>query len=356
MKIGIVGASGTLGRVFIRKLAAVKPKSEIFVLLRREDPEIERVANAFRTPGGVLDRTAIRSISEQSGVVVNLAAMNPNGQPKDLEQLDEFLLANSLGPSLVADECARANVPLVHLSSVAVYETHAYVAGQQLDESSVMPSLDDASVEYFDWLMKCLREDLDVTRSQDAAALSAQFLRRVHERPYPAATSVYGLTKLAGERAVVETPSIRTCCMRLSDVFGPGHEQRGVISDHLKAASTADTVAIDLGFRKTAYFISIDDALYLIWEFADRIQRSKLPAIINTVGHCMDEAKLVAAFERLNYGSDRDVGFRVAATPEPKFDRQYGTDLLKQTLPDFNLGDFGRDLERTWVAALRANS
>ena len=351
MKVGIVGASGTLGRVMVDKLAAAG-RFDIRCLLRRADEQIDRLADSVIAPAGVLDRDGIERVVADRDIVINLAARNPAGQTVDLRHLPDFLSANAVGPAFVADACREARTPLLHFSSVAVYETGRYEEGVPLDEGCFLPSLDTDTTAYYERALRRVRHAMDVGgRGSDGSSVSAM-MEALLSADYPQETSVYGLSKLIGEQVVVESEAVSTC-IRLSDVFGPGHESRGVVTDHLKAiASAVDSVGVDLDFRKTVYFIEMDDALTVALSLAERLVAGEpLPPIINVVGHCLDEPALTAALQSLastTIGSELD--FRVATETQIKFDRRYDVSLLKDVLPDFALSSLADGLARTWKA------
>ena len=349
MKIGIMGASGTLGRVFVRKLAESDLRHDVCCLLRKSDPDLERLAECIVAPEGVLSQDAVRRLARGRDVVINLAARNPEGQSADLANLSDFLAANAVGPALAAAICAAENKPLLHFSSVAVYETAAYEAGLELDERRPLPTLDEASVAYFDRarasLMQLTEDIADMTASKTTAAVEAM------AASYPEHASVYGLSKLLGERAVVNSP-VKSLCIRLSDVFGPGHESRGVIVDHLRATADSPQVEVNLDFRKTAYFIVIDDALSAALTLAEKLAEGEpMPPVVNLVGHRLDEPALAEALRRLTAGSTTVAPqYKVAAATQFKFDRRYDSATMQRILPDFELTALDDSLARTWSA------
>ncbi len=355
MKIGVVGASGTLGRVLVKKLATPEFGHDVACLLRRPDDQLERLATGIVSPDGVMSRDAVRQLANGRDVVINLAARNPAGQPQDLKSVPDFMAANAVGPALVADACASNDTPLLHFSSVAVYETAAYAEAVELDEAVELPSLDRASVDYFEQARILVERIIATDVHETSAMTSTAEYEALTALPYPSQASVYGLSKLIGERAVVDSAA-RSCCVRLSDVFGPGHESRGVIVDHLRAlASSPADVTVNLDFRETAYFIMIDDALSAAVMLAEKLARhDQLPGILNLAGHRFDEPSLLKALARLpSEPSTEAPTLRVAPAKQRKFDRRYDPALLQKTLPDFALTNFDESLARTWRALPR---
>ena len=210
MKVGVIGASGTVGRMLVRYLAADPARHTVRSLIRRPDAEIARVSQLLVSPSGVLDNDSLRRFVDGLDAVVNLAARNPTGQTRDLQDVSGFMAANAVGPAFVAAACAERDVPLLHFSTVAVYETHAYEAAVELDEKRALPNLDESTVAYFDEVSALVRACVD-------SGSSAKAIDRVS---YPTQASVYGLSKLIGERVVVDSGA-NAVCVRLSDGIRP---------------------------------------------------------------------------------------------------------------------------------------
>ena len=352
MRFGVIGASGTLGRVMVTQLTAPGSGDSVRALVRQPDPRIDPLATCVVAPKGPLDREALRRFLENCDVVINLAARNPAGQAPDLLEVHDFFLVNGLCAALVAVECANAAIPLVHFSSVAVYEVHPYREAVELDERCSLPSLDVESTAYFNSLVAFVR---DAARSSSSgSALAEDTKARVDALTYPAEAPVYGLSKLVGERAVLESEA-RSCCLRLSDVFGRGHESRGVISDHLRALRSGAPVIVDLGFRKTVYLIAIEDALFASRALAQKLgDGASLPEVINVVGHRVDEPMLAGFLQRLGKAESLAATVRAAPPTLQKVDRRYDPGRLRTVLPHFTLTPFHESLSTTWAALARA--
>ena len=347
MKIGIIGATGTLGRALVQKLA---PIHDLSALVRRADATLD-LREVIVSPDGALDRERLVRLIDGSEVIINLAARNPAGQPTDLRSIDDFLFSNALGPALVAAECTRVGKPLLHFSTVAIYEVFAYREGAQLDEDLVAPDLDSETVSYFEAVATIVEEIIDgPLRSADK--LSSIFRKQLAELTYPQQASVYGLSKMVGERSVVGRAN-RSCSVRLSDVFGPGHESRGVVADHLRALqASAGRLAVDLDFRRTAYFIAIDDVLSATEQLAEKLgSADDIPRVLNLVGHCTTEHDLASALRALAESQSIAVADVVFPTSgAAKFDRRYDATRIYQTLPEFKLTPFRHALGATWAA------
>ncbi|MEO1231041.1 MAG: NAD(P)-dependent oxidoreductase [Myxococcota bacterium] len=356
MKIAIVGASGTLGRVMTRRWA--QNGDTLSLLLRRSDPELEVMARCRTTEDWVFDAEALREVVSGAEVVVNLAARNPQGQDRDLQETESFLRVNALGPALVASACRSAGVPLLHFSTVAVYEVGQYRESALLGEEETLPDQDRETIQYFEALSHALREALATpSGSAEWLALGEALKREV----YPQQASVYGLTKLIGERLVLEVGK-PVCAIRLSDVFGPGHESRGVIVDHLRALARANqtpgaSVDVNLDFRATAHFIYIEDVLRAARGLVGRLVEPavSLPDVVNLVGHCLDQRGLKAALEGLAQRRASTLPtFTEAQHEDVTYDRRYGSDRISSVLPGFSLSNLDTSLDETWDALTKS--
>lgn len=345
MNIAIVGSTGTLGRVLARYLTA--QGAQLSFLLRRPDPELASLGACQVSSQWVFDDAALNAAVHGAEVVINLAARNPAGQAKDLAEVDDFLLVNALAPAVVAAACTQAKVPLLHFSTVAVYEVANYRAGVELREDEGLPQQDQTSTGYYNTLMEVLRTTLTLAPENRVEA----FREVTAHHPYPPQASVYGLTKLLGERLVLEVAE-RTCAIRLSDVFGPGHESRGVIVDHLRRLPDSRP-EVDLDFRTTAAFIFIDDVVSATRDLARRLAlEPDLPSVVNLTGHRLDTPGLAAVLTAL--ATRRGLGVPnldvVSRPPAETFDRRYDSSRLASVLPGFSQTPLDVALDRTWDA------
>ena len=123
MRYGIVGASGTLGRVVVRHLLKCNAGNSVNALVRRPDERLGGLARCHLATGGIFDAGGIDELARNSDVVVNLAAKNPGSPGEDDANFRDFYAINALGAGVVAAASRRWHRPLIHFSSVAVYET-----------------------------------------------------------------------------------------------------------------------------------------------------------------------------------------------------------------------------------------
>ncbi len=344
--IGIIGASGTLGRVAVKSLLEANDDLEIRALVRRDDEDLAAVERCSLDTGGIFDFDALNALCERCDVVVNLAARNPKGQAKDLEDLDSFLLTNSLGAPAVARAAARFGTPLIHFSTVAVYETGKYKEAEFLTEGEPLPAGDELVGSYF-------RESVDFVDSLlrgDARDVVGKWRVWCGSHPYPRQCSVYGLTKLIGEQAVLRL-SDSVCCVRMSDAYGPGHESRGVITDHLAALKDDASINVNLDFRATASFICIDDIIRFISVLAAKMADGEpVPEVVNLVGPCLDENTLCDALKGLANEVALNRSFSTTGDRPGRFDRRYSTQVFSTSFPDCRVTPIDRGLMKTWTA------
>lgn len=348
MKIGIVGASGTLGRVTVASLLEQNPKALICALVRRPDAELSAMDRCHLLEGGIFDTSALDELARSSDVIVNLAARNPEGQERDLESLQEFLSANGLGAALVARAAAKYDTPLLHFSTVAVYETGAYRAGAYLEEHETLPAGDYAVVEYFKKAVKELTAKVPAEES-DAGVMEA-WLKFCSNESYPNQAPVYGLTKLIGEQSVLNLID-KVICVRMCDVFGPGHESRGVITDHLSALRLKNHVQVNFDFRKTVSYIYIQDVVDFIgMATSSLVGGVEIPKVLNLVGDAIDEDGFYV--ELVNLSAVVGAGFNVsaAAARADSRDRRYSRERFRQSYPLVSETTLAKGLELTWRA------
>ena len=345
--IGIIGASGTLGRVAVKSLLGANEDLQIRALVRRDDPDLAAISRCSLDTGGLFNLDALDALCERCDVVVNFAARNPEGQEKDLENLDSFLLTNSLGGPAVARAAARHNTPLIHFSTVAVYDTGEYREGDYLTETEALPSGDAEAASYFNESVDTVVSLLEAY-SDPSQDVVEQWRAHCSLHPYPQQAPVYGLTKLIGEQAVARL-SDNVCCLRMSDVYGPGHESRGVITHHLAILKDEASITADLDSRATASFIFIDDVIRFISVLAARMTAGEeTPDIVNLVGPCLDEDQLCSELNSLadSVGLTRSISAVVDRSG--KLDRRYSTELFDASFPECPATLADQGLRETW--------
>ncbi|MDJ0712551.1 MAG: NAD(P)-dependent oxidoreductase [Woeseiaceae bacterium] len=349
MKYGVVGASGTLGQVAVRQLLDQADRNQVNALVRRSDSQLSSLKGCKTYVGGIFDDAQLERFVEDSDVIVNLAARNPEGDAADRENYRDFFLVNGVGAASVASAVARHGRPLMHFSSVAVYEANTDTPPSVIQEQDSLPAGDTETVNYYEQLLALLnshyQECKDNPGSQSAVELLQEYL---DSRPLPAAVPVYGLSKLLGEMLSLSIAG-RVCAVRMSDVYGPGHESRGVVTDHLDAMRAGDRVVANFDFRSSVYFVFIDDVSRLIAEVADRfLQEADLPTVVNFTGERLEEQGF----------ADRLAGLETSEGPvtisccqgddSSKVDRRYDRTVFENSFPEFDLTPFEQGLKATW--------
>lgn len=348
--LGMIGAAGTLGRVAVRKLLQRDPNLSVLGLVRRSDDELQQLARCSLSAAGLFNDQALAELFAETDVVVNVAARNPTTPTADHAARDEFYAVNALGAAVVARAAAASGTPLLHFSSVAVYECASYRPAAALPEDEPMPGGPAALQDYYDWAVNLVNTTCAVADDMDSAV--AGFRAAVRERHHDVAIPVYGLSKLIGERACLNT--LRpVCCPRLSDVYGPGHESRGVVTDHLRALSSSDVVHVDLGFRSRVAFLYIDDVVDFISQCARGLAAGEqLPRVVNLPGTLVSRKQFCKHLRQLAAASG-DAKVRLAPPADQTFDRRYRDDRLRRRFPNLRRTPLAEGLENTWSSFSR---
>ena len=344
MKYGIVGASGTLGRVTARQLLQADENTHVNALIRRPDADLESLDGCVTYQGGIFDDDQLARFVDDSDVVVNLAAVNPAGDDEDRRIFRDFFLVNGVGAAAVAAACSRQRRPLLHFSSVAVYETNVGPADEVARESDPLPVGDAALCEYFERSLEAIAAQFESHNGPTTDALNPF----VEEMSLPGVMPVYGATKLLGE-TLARRFAEKICVVRMSDVYGPGHESRGVVTDHLNALRSGGPVVVDFGFRSSACFVFIDDVSQLISAGVERLAGSgQVPEIVNFVGERQDEASFAQVLTSLRASKGQTITPQASTDSSVKADRRYDGTTLKRFFTDFKATPFGHGMRLTW--------
>ncbi|MEO1246392.1 MAG: NAD(P)-dependent oxidoreductase [Pseudomonadota bacterium] len=343
MKIGIIGASGTLGRAAVASLLKSGAACSINALIRRPDRALDEIAGCSTIPGGIFDVPALERLVRDSDVVVNLAARNPEGQHKDLQSVADFLELNGLGAALVAEVTRREQKPLIHFSTVAVYESGAYEEARLLAEDEPLPAMSSAIDGYFTAAVSAY-----VDRAKRLCGGVAAAAEKPMPARFPGAAPVYGLSKLIGE-CCVRAISTDACCIRMCDVYGPGHESRGVVTDHLGALREQGRIAVDFDFRSTVSFIYIEDVIAFIALLASAMTGKRVATtLVNLAGQAIDEAGFAELLKTLVDPGEGDARIAVSAPVGTRYDRRYSTGVLQREFAEFSLTPLADGLRKTW--------
>ena len=347
--LGIVGASGAVGRAVVAQLLACDESLQIVALLRKADAELAEMDRCDVIDGGVFDSCALERAVKNCDVIVNLAARNPVGPEEDWAAREDFFLLNVLGAGLVAGAAQRHRLPVIHFSTVAIYEAGAYVAGRPMTEKDSIPCSVEGTFESYDRMLKVLSRRIMANRTHASTeSLVNEFKEIMVECPYPRSTPIYGLSKLVGETLVLDTCS-KVCCIRMSDVYGPSHESRGVIIDHLKQLSRPNSLSVDLGPRKGIYFIFIDDVARFLRLLVDRLLSGGdyLPRVINFCGERVDSAGMRSHLREVCAARRIGCAIEIVSPESPQIDRRYSSDVFRRSFPEFEKTDFGAGLNAT---------
>lgn len=142
MRIAVTGALGHIGSRLIRDLPAAFPGAEIIMI---DNLAVQRYPSLFNLPataryhfieGDVLTLN-LAPLFTGADVVMHLAAItNAAGSFSIAEKVER---ENYEATRLVAEACAEAGTPLIHLSSTSVYGTQAEVVDEDCPESDLQP-------------------------------------------------------------------------------------------------------------------------------------------------------------------------------------------------------------------------
>lgn len=350
--IGIVGAAGTVGRVVVRKMLAWDPSLRIVALVRRKNAHLSGLKRCEPIEGDIFDPNALERLVGNSDLIVNLAARNPVGLDEDWAARGAFFLSNGLAAGLVAAAAERRQLPLVHFSTVAVYETAAYSRGRPLSEEEDMPHIGGDVADFYRQALDWLRRAISMAAHPIGfRTLVDRYRKFLADTPCPRSAPIYGLSKLIGEQLTLEA-SLRLCCIRMSDVYGPGHESRGVVVDHLHRIERPATPVIDFGFRQGIYFIYIDDIARMLTLLVERLFRksASVPKVINFCGRCIDSSGMHVHLSKVCRAHGIECRFEVAPTANRLFDRRYSNATFDRVFPGFERTPFGKGLELTFSA------
>lgn len=346
MRYGIIGASGTLGQVVVRQLLKLPETSEVIALIRQPDEDLDALDRCRSLIGGIFDEAQLAYLAAESDLIINLAARNPVDDDQDRQNYRDFFNVNALGAATVAAAAARHDKPLLHFSSVSVYEANSVEPNQTFTEESPLPDGHQRIVDWYQYLVATLRPHFtSKTAPQTIGEISIVLNTFFDTNPLPETAPVYGLSKLAGEQIALEiAPAV--LAVRMSDVYGPGHESRGVITEHLGALAARRSVTVDFGFRRGIYFLYIDDVGRLIATCAARRQEfGRLPNIVNFVGERVDETTFASVL-RSTHG-DAFIALGKNHKDWQKADRQYARSTFDHNFAHFGITSLTEGIRKT---------
>lgn len=252
--VGVTGASGCIGRMLVRQMSRMDAL-QARVLVHREPVGFTSGTTVVR--GGLLARKPLESLIGRSDVILHLAARNPGLKPRRREHRWDYFVTNGLGTATVARLAQEHRTPLVYTSSVAVYELAAEGTGP-FREDEPLPGRSVTG----SWLSRALQDVGGLVEAWDNGDLldpRRAFAAFLDEDPPPDSESPYALSKILGEQLV--TSLTQGLALRLSDVYGPGHERRGILQDYLARMVRGEPVDLDLERRARVSFVYLGDVL-----------------------------------------------------------------------------------------------
>lgn len=342
----VLGARGTIGRALVRELIESDESLRILAVSRRGGSDFTGLTRCDEIVGDVLEPGFLDQLAGRADLVVNLSARNPAGVEQDWAARRAFFRVNALGACLLAAATQRHHIPLIHFSTVSVYETAEYVHGGLLSETVEMPRIGGEISQYFDRSLEKLSQLAAMFDHHRSDAHRRSYDRYLSQCACPQNAPIYGLSKLIGERLALGL-SEQTCCLRLSDVYGPGHESRGVIIDHLHQLGHEDVVQVTFGRRASISFFFIADIARLIALLMRRLldDPSGVPRVMNVSGERVTAPVMRSHLRKLC--TMRNVPSRIELAPsaQPQFDRRYSTAILDRNFATFEQTPFFEGLQ-----------
>ncbi len=323
--LGVTGATGAIGKALVEFLAT-KPGIKILALVRRQ----ARFAggNTQTILGDLFDRAALGQLVSQSDVVIHLAARNPQAKEQDRKDQLSFFGTNSVGAMNVAALAVQHQKRLIHISSVAVYELSLRRFGT-FDEQEQLPGRPETK----EWVQKA-----EVFLAQVAAAWMKEGSRSdprgelsqfLGSSPPPENERIYPLSKFLGEPQTGIVPE--GVILRLSDVYGPGHESRGIVQGYLSALLGGEEMVIDFGLRGLVSFIYMRDVLETI--LAAATAAPSIPRIINVASPVpVGEAGLKDCLKKIGREAGSHSAIRAGRTSPAEDFSSFDVEKMKQHL------------------------
>lgn len=320
--VAVTGATGCIGRMLIRHLSW-KSSVRVLALIRRGSGGFERGVEVRR--GDLFAREVLEALVADSDVVVHLAARNPTPATPDPRQAPKFFASNSWGTGAVAHLARAYEKPLVYTSTVTVYELGEN-GSALFEEGAPLPTRGNTRA-WTERAFEGLGRIVDSWASggvHNPGEAVGQFLR--NDPPPP--ENLYGLSKFLGERWVTRTPKGLT--LRLSDVYGPGHEARGILQEYLAGILEGTRVSVDFGPRARVSFVYLGDVLQALLRAA--AGGGAPGASIINVAHPANVTPEHLRDELLRLGSPGTVTVEDVPPPLPGSTRPFATDEAERIL------------------------
>ncbi len=257
-RVLITGGAGFLGCHLVRSL---EPDHDV-VVLDSLSPQVhgpyanrpaDLSADVRLVVGDVRDPAVVGPLVDGSDVVVHLAASTGVGQ--SMFEIRDYFDVNVTGTAVVLEACQRARQRpgrLVLASSRAIYGEGSYNCETC---GPVVPSPRTAEA-----LAAGRWEPICPHCSQPCHATAT------HEESRPAPASIYAISKLAQEQAVMtigRVADIQAVALRLFNVYGPGQSPRnpytGVINAFIARALNGAACDVYEDGRATRDFVHVSD-------------------------------------------------------------------------------------------------
>ncbi|MDH1471077.1 sugar nucleotide-binding protein [Shewanella sp. GD03713] len=321
-----------------------EPKSTVTVLLTAADSQLAKALlrtlakAAYRLDGRVFRVHALShaqlDIGDKQSVAAAFAHFNPewvincaayNAVDRAETAADEAYRVNSLGPELLASECALTGARLVHISSDYVF------SGEPAKASEL--ALNQNGITRSGLIESGLTESGLIESGLTESGLIEGGLT---ENATPAPLSVYGQSKLAGEQAVLRILAERAIVIRTAWLYGvdghnfvktmlrlmatiPDGQPLTVINDQIGSPTWVDALA-HLIWQLIASPLNVGCGSGLFhyagqgqcswYEFALEIQRQALALKL------LDKAVPISAIDSLSYAAKAlEKGNKLAARP-----------------------------------------
>ncbi|WP_088210778.1 sugar nucleotide-binding protein [Shewanella sp. Shew256] len=344
----LTGADSQLSKALLRVLAKAA---------NRFDGRVFRVHALSHSQLDIGDKQSVAAAFARfkPECVINCAAYNAVDRAE--MAAEEAYRVNSLGPELLASECALSGARLVHISSDYVFSGEPVgIEELALNQNS----LTDSSLS-------------NSSLSNSGLTESGLIERGLTESATPAPLSVYGKSKLAGEQAVLRILAERGMVIRTAWLYGvdghnfvktmlrlmtsmPDRQPLSVINDQIGSPTWADALA-HLIWQLIASPLNVGCGSGLFhyagqgqcswYEFALEIQRQALALKL------LDKAVPISAIDSLSYAA-KALGKGNKLAPRPSYSA-LNSGRVRQCLTGQNSAlPHSSELWRDWRWQLKA--
>jgi nucleoside-diphosphate-sugar epimerase len=323
----LTGATGAFGPTVCAAIKEKNANGHLRVLTRY--PSSDDSLNTEFVEGDIMNVDLLDKLCSGADLLLHMAGENPSADNNlDFANRKRFIATNILGSLAVARAAKRHSLPLIHVSTVAVYELCSRTQGI-FYEDETFDLLEREDVHCFSERVRALR---------DGPELSSPILLEELVELFPKNVSVYGLTKLLGEPDLLKKSS---AIIRPSDIYGPG--QRGIINNVVHNIQKSGQATIDLFPRGCFSPIFAQDAAAFITHLVIDYQ----PGIFNLCGpNTVTAAQLLEMLQQCT----NDIQHAIAVEPGPNVAyREYSRQKAEQT-QCVSLTDLPTGLRKTFAA------